>query len=75
MLSGDRLKYLRYMHGKTQKQMAQWCDITVRYVAGIERGEFIPSPEIYEAWLNCCYDSGQPISRPRGNRRNYERDE
>lgn len=75
MLSGDRLKFLRYMHGKTQKQMAQWCDCTTRYVAGVERGEFIPSEEIYNAWINCVYNVGEPIKRVVKNRKKVKEEE
>lgn len=68
MLDGTKLKLLRILHNKTQKQIASFCDITPRYVSGIERGEFIPSQEIYEAYLNCCYGVGEPLTRPKGNR-------
>ena len=28
MLSGDRIKFLRYTHNKTQKEIADWCNCT-----------------------------------------------
>lgn len=63
MLSGDKLAFLRYTHGKTQQQIADWCDISLRYVKNIEHCEYIPSEEIYNAWLNCIYGIGEPIKR------------
>ena len=63
MLDGGKLKFLRYMHGKTQKEVAEWCDVNLRFVKGVERNEYNPSQEVYEAWLNCIYDIGSPIKR------------
>ena len=69
MLSSDKLKFLRYTHGVTQKQMAKWCDVTVRYIAGIEGGEYLPAEDVYNAWIDCCYGVGQPIKRDTKNRK------
>lgn len=63
MLDGAKLKFLRYMHNKTQKQVADWCDVNLRFVKGVERNEYNPSQEVYEAWLNCIYDIGEPLKR------------
>lgn len=63
MLDGAKLKFLRYMHGKTQKQVADWCDVNLRFVKGVEANEYNPSQEVYEAWLNCVYGIGEPIKR------------
>ena len=63
MLDGSKLKFLRYMHGKTQKQIAEWCDITIRYVKMVEHNEERLSQETYKAWLNCIYDIGKPVPR------------
>lgn len=51
------------MHGKTQKQISEWCDVNLRFVKGVEASEYNPSQEVYEAWLNCIYDIGEPIKR------------
>ena len=68
MLSGDKLKFLRYTHEKTQKDIADWCNVSTRYVGMVEKGEEIPSEETYEAWLNCIYSIGKPLSKePRYN--------
>ena len=63
MLNGDKLRFLRVTHGIRQKDMADWCAMSPRYVSGIERNEYSPSKEIYDAWLNCCYGDGEPIKR------------
>lgn len=63
MLSGEKMKFLRYTHNITQVQMAEWCDMSERYVGMIEKNEYKPSDEIYQAWLNCCYGQGEPIKR------------
>ena len=68
MLSGDKLKFLRYTMGKTQKEVAEWCNVSTRYVGMVEHGEEILSEETYEAWLNCIYGIGKPLSKePRPN--------
>ena len=68
MLSGDKLKFLRYTMGKTQKDIADWCNVSTRYVGMVEKGEEIPSEETYKAWLNCIYGIGKPLpSTPRNN--------
>jgi transcriptional regulator with XRE-family HTH domain len=63
MLSGDRLKFLRYTHKKTQKEIADWCNVSTRYVGMVESGEEIPSQNVYHAWLNCCYGIGKPLPK------------
>ena len=63
MLSGDRLKFLRYSHEKTQKEVAEWCDVSPRYVGMVEAGKEIPSEETYKAWLNCIYGVGKPVPK------------
>ena len=68
MLSGDKLKFLRYTMGKTQQEVADWCNISKRYVGMVEKGEEILSEETYKAWLNCIYDIGKPLPKePRCN--------
>ena len=68
MLSGDKLKFLRYARGKTQQEVADWCNVSKRYVGMVEKGEEIPSEETYKAWLNCIYGIGKPLSKePRYN--------
>ena len=39
MLSGDKLKFLRYTHNVTQKQISDWCNVSVRYVGMVEANE------------------------------------
>ena len=63
MLSGDRLKFLRYMHQKTQKDVADWCNVSTRYIGMVESGDEIPSKEVYHAWLNCIYGIGKPLPK------------
>lgn len=68
MLSGDKLKFLRYTMGKTQKEVAEWCNISIRYVTMVENNEETLSEETYKAWLNCIYDIGKPLPKtPRYN--------
>ena len=68
MLSGDKLKFLRYTMGKTQKEVAEWCNVSTRYVGMVEHGEEILSEETYKAWLNCIYGIGKPLPKePRPN--------
>lgn len=68
MLSGDKLKFLRYTMGKTQKEVAEWCNVSIRYVGMVEKNEEILSEETYKAWLNCIYGIGKPLSTtPRYN--------
>lgn len=68
MLSGDKLKFLRYTMGKTQKEVADWCNISIRYVGMIENNQERLSEETYKAWLNCIYGIGKPLPKqPRPN--------
>jgi transcriptional regulator with XRE-family HTH domain len=70
MLSGDRLKFLRYMHGKTQKEVAEWCNVSSRYIGMVEHGDEYMSEETYNAFLNCIYGVGKPLpSTPRANQK------
>ena len=49
MLSGDKLKFLRYTMGKTQKEVAEWCNVSIRYIGMVEKGEESLSEENYKA--------------------------
>ena len=39
MLSGEQLKFLRIYNGVTQKKVAEWCNISIRYVGMVESNE------------------------------------
>lgn len=68
MLSGDKLKSLRIMYHKTQKDIADWCNVSSRYVGMVEHSEETLSEETYKAWLNCIYGIGKPLPKePRYN--------
>ena len=68
MLSGEQLKFLRYYNGKTQQQVADWCNVSKRYIIYIEQNKEVPSEETYEAYLNCVYGTGKPLPHePRCN--------
>lgn len=68
MLSGDKLKFLRYTHNVTQKKVADWCNVSIRYIGMIESGEEMPAQETYNAFLNCIYGIGRPLPKtPRYN--------
>lgn len=68
MLSGEQLKFLRYYNGKTQQQVADWCNVSKRYVGMVENNEERLSEETYNAWINCMYGIGKPLPKePRCN--------
>ena len=68
MLSGEQLKFLRIYNGVTQKKVAEWCNISIRYVGMVENNEERLSEETYEAWINCIYGIGKPLPKePRCN--------
>ena len=68
MLSGEQLKFLRIYNGVTQKKVAEWCNISIRYVGMVENNEERLSEETYEAWINCIYGIGKPLPKePRYN--------
>ena len=68
MLSGEQLKFLRIYNGVTQKKVAEWCNISSRYVGMVESNEERLSEETYKAWLNCIYNIGKPLPKePRYN--------
>ena len=75
MLSGDKLKFLRYTHNVTQKQISDWCNVSVRYVGMVEANEENLSEETYNAWLNCIYGLGKPLPKtPRYNQTKRKKD-
>ena len=68
MLSGEQLKFLRIYNGVTQKKVAEWCNISSRYVGMVESNEERLSEETYNAWINCIYGIGKPLPKePRHN--------
>lgn len=68
MLSGDKLKFLRIMHEKTQKEVADFCNVSTRFIGMVEAGQENLSVETYHAFLNCIYGIGKPLSKaPRYN--------
>ena len=68
MLDGTVLQRLRMRSGKTLVQVADWCNVSKRYIIYIEQNKEVPSEETYEAYLNCVYDTGKPLSHePRYN--------
>lgn len=68
MLSGDKLKFLRIMHEKTPKQVADFCNVSDRFIRMVEAGQENLSPQTYHAYLNCIYGIGKPLPKtPRYN--------
>lgn len=68
MLDGTVLQRLRMRSGKTLVQVADWCNVSKRYIIYIEQNKEVPSEETYEAYLNCVYDIGEPLPHePRCN--------
>ena len=68
MLSCEQLKFLRVYNGITQKKVAEWCNISIRYVGMVENNEERLSEETYKAWINCMYGIGKPLPKePRCN--------
>ena len=68
MLSGEQLKFLRVYNGVTQKKVAEWCNVSIRYVGMVENNEERLSEETYKAWINCMYGIGKPLPKePRCN--------
>ncbi len=68
MLDGTVLQRLRMRSGKTQQQVADWCNVSKRYIIYIEQNKEVPAEETYQAYLNCVYDVGKPLPQnPRPN--------
>lgn len=68
MLDGTVLQRLRMRSGKTLVQVADWCNVSKRYIIYIEQNKEVPSEETYQAYLNCVYDDGEPLPKePRCN--------
>lgn len=61
MLDGTVLQRLRMRSGKTLVQVADWCNVSKRYIIYIEQNKEVPSEETYEAYLNCVYGIGKPL--------------
>lgn len=68
MLDGTVLQRLRMRSGKTQQQVADWCNVSKRFIIYVEQNKMLMSEETYEAYLNCVYDLGKPLPHePRCN--------
>ena len=68
MLSGEQLKFLRIYNGKTQQKVADWCNVSRRYIIMVEQNEERLSEETYNAFINCIYDIAKPLPKePRPN--------
>ena len=68
MLSGEQLKFLRIYNGKTQQKVADWCNVSRRYIIMVEQNEERLSEETYNAFINCIYDIGKSLPKePRPN--------
>ena len=68
MLSGEQLKFLSIYNGKTQQKVADWCNVSRRYIIMVEQNEERLSEETYNAFINCIYDIGKPLPKePRPN--------
>jgi hypothetical protein len=54
--------------GKSLETVAKWCNVSKRYIIYIEQNKEVPSEETYQAYLNCVYGVGKPLSQePRAN--------
>lgn len=72
MLSGEKLQFLRITHKITQRQMAAWCGVSTRFIGMIEHNDRQPSPEVYNAMINCIYGIGKPLKKNKSNNQEQE---
>ena len=72
MLSGEKLQFLRITHKITQRQMAVWCGVSTRFIGMIEHNDRQPSPEVYNAMINCIYNVGKPLKKNKTNNQEQE---
>ena len=72
MLSGEKLQFLRITHKITQRQMAEWCGVSPRFIGMIEHNDRQPSPEVYNAMINCIYNVGKPLKKNKTNNQEQE---
>lgn len=76
MLDGTVLQRLRMRSGKTLVQVADWCNVSKRYIIYIEQNKEVPSEETYEAYLNCVYNLGKPLPHePRCNQTSKKKEQ
>ena len=62
MLDGTVLQRLRMRSGKTLQQVADWCNVSKRFIIYVEQNKMLMSEETYEAYLNCVYGLEKPLS-------------
>lgn len=72
MLSGEKLQFLRITHKITQRQMGEWCGVSTRFIGMIEHNDRQPSPEVYNAMINCIYGIGKPLKKNKSNNQEQE---
>lgn len=74
MLDGTVLQRLRMRSGKTLQQVADWCNVSKRFIIYVEQNKMLMSEETYEAYLNCVYNLGEPLPHePRYNQTSRKR--
>lgn len=71
MLSGEKLQFLRVTHGVTQRKMAEWCGVSIRFIGMVEHNDRQPSSDVYNSMLDCIYN----IGKPRKNKPNNQEQE
>lgn len=63
MLSNDKLRFLRIEAGLSQEDVANWCDVSTRYIKMIEANTYSPTQQLHDAWVNCCLGHGEPLPK------------
>ena len=71
----SELKDLRIEKKMTQKEVADWCNCTERYIGMVEAGKEIPTEDTQKAILNCIYGIGKPLPKvPKANSKKAKED-
>ena len=52
--------------------MAEWCGVSTRFIGMIEHNDRQPSPEVYNAMINCIYGIGKPLKKNKSNNQEKE---
>ena len=57
MLDGTKIKLLRLLHNKTQRQVAEGAGVSVRYIKYIEHCQKYPNEEYLQRILDAIYSN------------------
>lgn len=67
MLSAEKIKYLRLLHGVTQQEVGDFLGVSKNYISMIETGKRSYSSEMHDKIINAIYSIDQQKQKQKDN--------